>query len=117
MKGEAHDMSTGRDGHGAEQHVGFEDFRGLAVDTGPPPEMPHVIENHEATARRVRCPVLLLASDPAVGGMLPSQDAADLAAALPDCCRVDFPGRGHLLHGEQPEEVLKVVFPFLESLR
>ena len=70
-----------------------------------------------AIAWRVECPVLLLASDPDVGGMLPSQDAADLAAALPDCCRVDFPGRGHLLHGEHPEAVLKVVLPFMESLR
>ena len=70
-----------------------------------------------AIARRVACPVLLLASDPAVGGLLPSEDATDLASALPDCSRVDFPGRGHLLHGEQPEAVLKVVLPFLESLR
>lgn len=70
-----------------------------------------------ATARRVRCPVLLLASDPALGGMLPSRDADALTEALADCSRVDFPGRGHLLHGEHPEAVLKVLLPFLESLR
>lgn len=69
------------------------------------------------TATRVRCPVLLLASDPALGGMLRARDADALAEALPDCYRVDFPGRGHLLHGEHPEAVLKVLLPFLESLR
>ncbi len=70
-----------------------------------------------ATARRVRCPVLLLASDPALGGMLPTQDADNLGETLPEACRVDFPGRGHLLHGEHTEAVLKVLLPFLESLR
>lgn len=69
-----------------------------------------------ATARRVACPVLVLASDPAVGGMLPKTDAADLVAVLADGHLVEFPGRGHLLHGEHPEAVLRVVLPFLESL-
>lgn len=67
------------------------------------------------TAHRVRCPVLLLAADPAAGGMLPAADAAALTAAA-DVTRIDFPGRGHLLHGDHPDAVLKVLLPFLESL-
>lgn len=67
------------------------------------------------TARRVSCPVLLLAADPAAGGMLPAADAAALTAAA-DVTRVDFPGRGHLLHGDHPDAVIKVLLPFLESL-
>lgn len=69
-----------------------------------------------ATAWRVRCPALLLASDPSAGGMLPAHDAADLTRALADVCRIDFPGSGHLLHGEHPAAVARVLVPFLESL-
>lgn len=69
-----------------------------------------------ATAAQVKCPALLLVSDPAVGGMMPAGDAELLMTALPDGYRIDFPGRGHLLHGEHPDAVLKAVLPFLESL-
>ncbi len=70
-----------------------------------------------ALAKKVRCPVLLLAGDPAAGSMLPTADADELTGAFADVCRVDFPGRGHLLHGEHPADVAQVVLPFLESLR
>jgi len=69
-----------------------------------------------ALAKKVRCPVLLLAGDPAAGSMLPTVDADELASTFIDACRVDFPGLGHLLHGEHPTAVAQVVLPFLESL-
>ena len=52
-KREAHDVLAGRHDDGAEQHVGLEDFRGLAVDARPPPRMPDVVEHQEAAARRI----------------------------------------------------------------
>lgn len=67
-------------------------------------------------AARVKCPTLLLAADPAAGGMMPAADSADLMRALPDGLRVDFPGCGHLLHGEHPAAVATAVLPFMESL-
>jgi len=69
-----------------------------------------------AVARKVRCPVLLLAGDPATGGMLPTADADAITAALADVCRVEFPGGGHLMHVEHPAAVAQVLLPFLESL-
>ena len=69
-----------------------------------------------ATATRVSCPALLLAADPAVGGMMSAEASAMLAGSLQEGYLVNFPGCGHLLHGEHPEAVAKVVLPFLESL-
>lgn len=69
-----------------------------------------------ATAAQATCQTLLLAADPAAGGMLPADDAAALTLELPFGKRVDFPGRGHLLHGEHPAAVAAEVVPFLESL-
>ncbi len=67
-------------------------------------------------AARVTCPALLLAADPVAGGMMPTADSADLMRAFPDGLRVDFPGCGHLLHGEHPTAVATAVLPFMESL-
>lgn len=68
------------------------------------------------TARRVRCPVLLVAADPAYGGMLPPDDADPLTAALADCTRVDLAGCGHLPHTQNPVATLRVLHAFLDSL-
>jgi pimeloyl-ACP methyl ester carboxylesterase len=69
-----------------------------------------------ALAAAVRCPVLLVVADPARGGMLPPADADPLAAALPDGCRVDLPGVGHLVHWQDPAATTRVVLSFLVSL-
>lgn len=65
---------------------------------------------------RVRCPVLLIAGDTKVGGMLPPVDADPLAAALADCTRVDLAGVGHLPHTQDPATTLKLLHAFLDSL-
>src|SRR4051812_19100185 len=68
------------------------------------------------TARHVKCPALLVVSDPAQGGMLPPDDAKPLAAALPDCTRVDLPGVGHLIHWQDTPATLRLLHAFLGSL-
>ncbi|MFO0866698.1 MAG: alpha/beta hydrolase [Gemmataceae bacterium] len=67
-------------------------------------------------ARRVRCPALLLAGDANVGGMLPSEDARCLEAALSDCTRIDLPNVGHLIHASAPDTYLRLALHFLDSL-
>jgi pimeloyl-ACP methyl ester carboxylesterase len=69
-----------------------------------------------ATAARVTCPVLLVAGDPRVGGMLPPADADPLAAALADCTRVELPGVGHLPHTQDPGATLTLLHAFLDAL-
>ena len=65
----------------------------------------------------VRCPTLLLQADTAAGGMLTDADARRVQSEIRDIYRVSFPGAGHLLHSVKTPSVLRVVTPFLESLR
>lgn len=69
-----------------------------------------------ATAKQVKCPALLVAADPALGGTLPPEDAGPLAAALPDCTRIDLPGVGHLIHWQDTPATLRLLHSFLNSL-
>ena len=69
-----------------------------------------------ATAKQVKCPALLVVADPALGGTLPPEDATPLAAALPDCTRVDLPGVGHLIHWQDTPATLRLLHSFLNSL-
>ena len=62
--------------------------------------------------RRIRCPALLLAADPASGGALTASDATAAEAALLSCQRVDFPGTGHQLHRERIDAVLDALRSF-----
>ncbi len=69
-----------------------------------------------AEAARVRCPVLLVVSDPSCGGMFPPADADPLAAAFEDVTRVNLPGVGHLPHTQDPTTTLRLMHAFLDSL-
>lgn len=69
-----------------------------------------------AVAKQVKCPALLVVADATQGGMLPSADANALAAALPDCSRVDLPGVGHLVHWQDTPATLRLLHGFLGSL-
>ena len=68
------------------------------------------------TAKKVKCPALLLSADPAAGGMMSFEDSALLADHFAEGYHTHFHGCGHLLHGEHPEALARVVLPFLESL-
>lgn len=70
----------------------------------------------EAIWREIRCPMLLLQADSAVGGALIEEDAQHMEAIIPDCNREKFLGVGHLIHWQQPEKVLHLVNEFAASL-
>jgi pimeloyl-ACP methyl ester carboxylesterase len=65
---------------------------------------------------RVRCPTLLLQGDFALGGALPDAYGAELAGALHDVAHLKLTGIGHNIHGTQPEAMLRLMLPFLDSL-
>lgn len=64
----------------------------------------------------IRCPVLLLRGNPALGGMLPGEDALHMVSQLTDCTRIDFSNAGHLLHIQAKVEASSHVSGFIESL-
>ena len=64
----------------------------------------------------IRCPVLLLRGEEALGGMLPRPAAEYFAHKVADCTLIDFPNVGHLIHWMQPEKAARHVTEFLESL-
>ncbi len=69
-----------------------------------------------AVAKQVKCPALLVVANPTLGGMLPPADSNPLAAALPDCTRVDLENVGHLVHWQNTPDTLWVLHGFLGSL-
>jgi pimeloyl-ACP methyl ester carboxylesterase len=66
---------------------------------------------------RIRCPVLLLQGEYALGGMLDDDAARRAAATIADCTHFRVPGAGHLIHTMQREATIRLVTDFLESLR
>jgi pimeloyl-ACP methyl ester carboxylesterase len=71
----------------------------------------------EAVMRGVRCPALILRGDENCGGMIGRAEAATWAGWMADGVLIDFPGIGHLIHGVATEAVLRVLVPYLESIR
>lgn len=71
----------------------------------------------EKVCRGLRCPVLLLQSDPAAGGMLTGEDAAAAVNWGADVTLVRLPaGLGHQAHWQDRTEVVRHLLAFLESL-
>ena len=52
-EGKTHDMAARRHGDGAEQNVGAQDLRRLAVDLGEPPGVPEIVEHDPAAVGAV----------------------------------------------------------------
>jgi pimeloyl-ACP methyl ester carboxylesterase len=67
-------------------------------------------------ASSIRCPALLLHGDVATGGMLPSDDAAELSRRIPDATTIQLAGAGHVLHWQHTGAVANHLLAFLESL-
>jgi pimeloyl-ACP methyl ester carboxylesterase len=63
----------------------------------------------------LRCPSLLLQSDPSAGGALTDADAESLKSIVSNCQHIRFPGCGHNLHRDRPEEVLQALREFTSS--
>ncbi len=70
----------------------------------------------EDTFRRIACPILLLQSDPAAGGMLTPEDAARVSAAAADCTLVHLQGIGHQAHWLDTQTLLRHLHAFLLTL-
>lgn len=68
------------------------------------------------TLTRLRCPVLFLQGDYAAGGALPDDYAAELCERIADVSFIKLSGVGHNIHASQPEAMLRVVLPFLQSI-
>ncbi len=64
----------------------------------------------------VKAPLMLLQADLLAGGMLTAEDATRIETVVPDCCRIYYPGQGHLLHWMITGEIQRVTCGFLESL-
>ena len=63
----------------------------------------------------IRSPLLLVHGDPETGSMVVPDDAARLAALLPDARLARVPGAGHGIHRDRTEAFLAAVVPFLEG--
>jgi pimeloyl-ACP methyl ester carboxylesterase len=65
---------------------------------------------------KVRCPSLVLAGEPRLGGAM--DDASEWKLRkLPETTIKRFPGSGHLLHGFRPEQFIENLEPFLRKIR
>lgn len=66
---------------------------------------------------QITCPVLLLRGDVRAGGMLSDTDSDCLTRRAKHLISVSFPGVGHQIHQTDPAGMMRLVHPFLESLR
>jgi pimeloyl-ACP methyl ester carboxylesterase len=66
--------------------------------------------------RRVRCPVLVLQSDPSAGGMLTDEDARAMAGSGSDVTLVRLAGVGHQAHWQDPVRVAYHALAFVTAL-
>lgn len=65
--------------------------------------------------RRITCPALLMTADPARGGMVTAERAAELQALIPELRVVNIPGAGHNIRREQLARYLEIVRSFLAT--
>lgn len=65
---------------------------------------------------KITSPVLFLQGDPGAGSMVHPDDLATLQQLLPQLQVEQFPGAGHTIHRSHPEEWLKRVERFIETL-
>ena len=71
--------------------------------------------DHEALWARVKCPVLLLQGDPAMGGACSDADVALARERTGHCRHQRFDGVGHQIHGTRPQEVLAALKRFVRQ--
>lgn len=65
----------------------------------------------------LKCPVLLLQADAALGGMLVDEDVARLRALAADVTHIRMSGVGHMMHWQRTQEIANFTFSFIESLQ
>jgi pimeloyl-ACP methyl ester carboxylesterase len=69
-----------------------------------------------AVLNGIRCPVLLLQAEFALGGALPDDYARSLVECIDTCLPIKMSKVGHSIHSTAPESMLAVVLPFLAGL-
>ncbi len=69
-----------------------------------------------AVFSRIRCPVLLLQADAALGGMLVDEDVAEFRRHVKETIHIRLPGVGHMMHWQRTQEIANLAFAFVESL-
>jgi pimeloyl-ACP methyl ester carboxylesterase len=69
----------------------------------------------DGVLRSVRCPVLLIQTDPALGSALEDPDAEHALALLLDASLVKLPGVGHMAHSSKPGALLREIERFTRS--
>jgi N-formylmaleamate deformylase len=74
-------------------------------------EAPDVVE----AMSRIQCPALLMQSDPENGGVLLDDLAQEIAAKLSNGQLQTFPGIGHNIHKDAPDEFSLVALAFLQQ--
>lgn len=72
--------------------------------------------DEDAVFAGLKCPVLLLQADTALGGMLVDADVERLRALATDVTLVHMPGVGHMMHWQRTQEIASLTFNFLEAL-
>lgn len=72
---------------------------------------PDIIESMS----RIECPALLMQADPERGGVLPDDLASEIAGKLPNGEFQQFPGVGHNIHKDAPEDFSRATLAFLQK--
>ncbi|MCE9606562.1 MAG: alpha/beta hydrolase [Planctomycetia bacterium] len=72
--------------------------------------------DEDAVFDGLKCPVLLLQADAALGGMLVDADVERLRARAADVTHLRMPGVGHMMHWQRTQEIANYTFSFIESL-
>jgi len=72
--------------------------------------------DEDAIFAGLRCPVLLLQADTALGGMLVNADVDRIRALAADVTLMHMPGVGHMMHWQRTQEIASLTFNFLEAL-
>jgi len=67
--------------------------------------------------KEIGCPILLLQANPALGGILPDRDVERLLSIRPTAIVHQFKELGHMMHMEDPAQIVTVARAFLDSLR
>lgn len=66
--------------------------------------------------RSIKCPVLVLQGNTALGGVLSDQEVEHAASLLSRCLVVKMSDCGHEIHRTKPTETVRIVADFLDSI-